>query len=109
AARELSAFSPAGPAGTGAQSVPARRAAQYPGRRGDDHLGAGSIGPAREDGQGPLAACAQGSGGGAVDAVADRAGLEVGMIVWIGSVCSEFGKNLDFGTDRGYRLSNQGV
>src|SRR5262249_55114275 len=81
AARELPAFSPAGPAGAGAQSVPARRAAQYPGRRGDDHLGPGGIGPARKDGQGPLAARAQGRGGGAPNAVAVRAALEVGW--WV--------------------------
>src|SRR5262245_66423738 len=30
------------------------------------------------------------------------------MIVW-NLACSEFGKNLDFGTDRGYPLSSQGV
>src|SRR6516162_7829 len=83
AARELSAFSPARPAGVGAQSVPARRAAQYPGWRGDDHLGAGGIGPARKDGQGPLAARAQGSGGGPPDAGAPRATLEVGW--WVNS------------------------
>src|SRR5262249_57510698 len=77
AARELSAFSPAGPAGAGAQSVPARRAAQYPGRRGDDHFGPGGIGPARKDGQGPLAARAQGSGGGAPNAGASRTALAV--------------------------------
>src|SRR6516165_10631549 len=107
AARELSAFSPAGPAGVGAQSVPARRAAQYPGWRGDDHLGPGGIGPARKDGQGPLAARAQGNGGGPPDGVAPRAALAVGW--WVNSApsCSEFGKNLDFDTDRGYRLGRK--
>ena len=72
AACELPDFSPAGPAYAGPQPVPARRAAQYPRRRGHDHLGAGSARVAREDGQGPVAARDQGRGGRPFHARTDR-------------------------------------
>src|SRR2546429_169007 len=56
-----------------AVAVSAWRATQRAGRRGDDHVGAGGAGPARQDGKGPVAPCPQGAAGGGADARAARA------------------------------------